>query len=67
MAPKKRPKSKLGVTNAETKLPMILTKETLDDLRFIEPNRSRDRLISCLNELYTLTLQLHQQHQAPEH
>ena len=68
MAPKKRPKPKsVTATNAVTKPLMILTEETLADLRYIEPKRSADRVIACLNELYLLVFELRQQHQAPDH
>ena len=33
---------------------MVLSEEALADLRYIEPKRAADRVISCLNELYRL-------------
>lgn len=46
---------------------MILSPEALADLKYIEPNRARDRLIACLNEIYVGLIQLQQQHGPADH
>lgn len=46
--------------------PMVLIKEALDDLRYIEPKRAADRVIACLNELFLRVNNMEHMH-APEH
>ncbi len=69
MAPKKRPKS---APTTKDEPPMVLTQEVLDDLRWIEPLRSRKRVISALNEAFLRIISLERMHQewkpvAPKH
>lgn len=48
--------------------PMVLIKEALDDLRYLEPKRAADRVISCINELFLRVFAIEGQHQAaPDH
>lgn len=62
MAPKKRP-----VTTSATKdePPMVLLPEVLADLRYLEPARSRNRVISALNEAFLRIMSLERLHQEP--
>lgn len=55
MAPKKRPATapQKGIE---------LNKEALADLHFLDPIRSRNRLIAILEELYTRLHELEQMH-----
>jgi hypothetical protein len=46
--------------------PMILSKETLADLNYIEPKRSRDRVVSALNELFLRVVSIERMH-GPDH
>lgn len=66
MAPKKRPKttSKTASVTAQEP-PMVLLPHVLEDLHYIEPLRSRDRLISALNEAFLRIMSLERLHQEP--
>lgn len=71
MAPKRRKQATLTMTGRSSARvpetpPMILLKDTLDDLRYIEPARARDRVVSCLNELFLRVHNLEHMHE-PEH
>jgi hypothetical protein len=59
MAPKKR-----SVTLRAPDPPNVLLPETLADLGYIEPARARDRVISCINELFARVDRLER---LPEH
>lgn len=63
MAPKKRTDTIASSTTAEP--PMVLLQEALDDLRYLEPTRTRDRVISALNEAFMRIMALEQLHQEP--
>ncbi len=60
MAPTKRPKTPAPTTKDGP--PMVLTQEVLDDLRWIEPLRSRKRVISALNEAFLRIISLERMH-----
>lgn len=70
MAPKKRPIRKRvlvsdSIAPAPKEPPMVLVQAALDDLHYIEPLRSRDRLISALNEAFLRIITLERLHLEP--
>jgi hypothetical protein len=64
MAPKKRPATTPKKTTLEEP-PMILLPEVLADLRYLEPARTRNRVISALNEAFLRIQSLERLHQEP--
>ena len=69
MAPKRKKTTQViaGHANAGPVEPLnVLSKDTLADLNYIEPRRSRDRIVSCLNELFVRVHQLEQMHSGNE-
>lgn len=63
---RKRVEAQISATKQPEGPPMVLVKDALDDLRYLEPKRAADRVISALNEAFLRIMALEHVH-APEH
>lgn len=65
MAPKKRPATTPKKKPATPPTVMFLSEAALADLKYLEPARTRQRVTSCLNELFGRVLALEHLHEQP--
>ncbi|MFI4977572.1 MAG: hypothetical protein ACHQC8_02675 [Solirubrobacterales bacterium] len=61
-----RKQRRAAVTVAPGLVPGHLTAEVLADLRYLEPNRSRDALVRILNEMGERLVTLEEMHRADQ-